>query len=114
MVLSQAIRSIVAHHGTYVSVVRGAKVTQPVVSLALHQRLVAKTPAVERLFEYLNIEPQVGDAPTGDAATSIEADGRTHRLLGMLEGLSDGSKEGDERLATVLAALRGFRPEDAC
>ena len=112
--LSQAIRATVSHQGNYTAVVAGAKVAQPVVSLALHQRLVARTPAVERLFEYFGISTEAGNAlPPATAENSEERGRRAQRLAGMLDGLSDGTKEADERLATILAALRGFIPGDA-
>jgi hypothetical protein len=112
--LSQAIRSIVVHEGSYVSVVCGAQVSQPVVSLALHQRLVVKTPSVIRLFEYLGIGRLTsGTAQIDEPAMLTGKVDRVRRLVGMLEGLSDGSREADERLATVLAALQGFLPMDA-
>lgn len=107
--LSLAIRSIVVLEGSYVSVVRGARVRQPLVSLALHQRLVVKTPAVERLFEYLGIEGRADAAVTTDAGELPGGrDIRASKLVGMLEGLSDGSKAADNRLAAILAALRAF------
>jgi hypothetical protein len=112
--LSQAIRATVSHEGNYTSVVAGAKVAQPVVSLALHQRLVVRTPAVKRLFEYFGISAEPRNGVTGAAAeNSDERSLRALRLAGMLEGLSDGTKEADERLATILAALRGFIPGHA-
>jgi len=110
--LSQAIRSVMVRQGSYVSVVQGARVPQPVVSLALHGRLVARTPSVERLFEYLGIAPGGSGASSTLGDASPNDDARIRRLVGMLRGLSDGSKEADDRLAAVLAALQGFRPLD--
>lgn len=112
--LSQAIRATVSHQGNYTAVVAGAKVAQSVVSLALHQRLVVRTPAVERLFEYFGISAELRNGVAGASAqSSDERSLRALRLAGMLDGLSDGTKEADERLATILAALRGFIPGHA-
>jgi hypothetical protein len=114
--LSQAIRATILREGGYSSIVRGAQVRQPVVSLALHRRLIVRTENVERLFEYL--QPNMSDVRT--AALPDEADGdavsdghsgsviRRERLLGLLANLSDGSDAEDERLASVLAALCNF------
>lgn len=109
--LSQAIRATVILEGSYSSVVREAAVRQPVVSQALHRRLVVRTEAVDRLFEYLL--PNLSFSKTLDAAEkSSGGDGsapaRRERLLGMLDQLSDGSGAADDRLASVLAALGAF------
>lgn len=107
--LSQAIRSVVLHEGNYRSVVRGAGVSQPQVSLALHRRLIARTATVERLFEYLQVRVPTGKEPPSDAKTTDnEIYARNERLVGLLGSLSDGSQEADDRLAVVLAALQGF------
>ena len=104
--LSQAIRAIVVNEGNYASIVRGAGVRQPLVSLALHRRLVVRTAHVDRLFEFLNLtRSRMREV---DAAFETDEEGRTKLLLGLLVGLSDGSAASDERLAAVLAALKGF------
>jgi hypothetical protein len=115
--LSQAIRATMLREGGYSSIVRGAEVRQPVVSLALHRRLVVRTENVDRLFEYLR--PNMADATKaaaepaeafGDTAAGVPPGGvnRRERLLGLLANLSDGSDAADERLASVLAALGNF------
>lgn len=115
--LSQAIRATVLREGGYGSIVRGAEVRQPLVSLALHRRLVVRTENVDRLFEYLQLN--VSDTTAAPAKQDDNADGRAankpssrssrrERLLGLLANLSDGSDAGDERLASVLAALSNF------
>jgi hypothetical protein len=115
--LSQAIRATILREGGYGSIVRGTGIRQPLVSLALHRRLVVRTENVDRLFEYL--QPNMSDvmsaaAETDDTAAGRpagKASGRTsqrERLLGLLANLSDGSDAEDERLASVLAALSNF------
>jgi hypothetical protein len=109
--LSQAIREVVISKGNYSSIARETAVRQPVVSHALHRRLVVRTPAVDRLFEYLlpNSDPsslsnQGGKSVGGDEAVPE----RRERLIGLLDRLSDGTDAADERLASVLAALGAF------
>lgn len=64
---------------------------------------------MESLFEYFGISAEPRNGVAGAAAeNSDERSLRALRLAGMLDGLSDGTKEADERLATILAALRGF------
>src|SRR4051812_386800 len=94
--LSQAIQRYIFEHGGYASLVRNAEVRQPVVSLALHRRLVTRTDAVKRLFEFLKI---VGPASAPEKADERD---REQHLLGLLVGLSDGSALADRRLETVL------------
>lgn len=108
--LSQAIRAIVISEGNYGSIVREAAVRQPVVSQALHRRLVVRTEAVDRLFEYLLPNSSASIASGADEKLTDDrvAPVRRERLLGMLEQLSDGSNAADERLASVLAALGAF------
>jgi len=101
--LAQAIRAVVLTEGGYASVVRNCRVRQPVVSLALHRRLVMRTDSVDRLFEYL--KPQGGADEPQDENRPHD---RRERLLGLLANLSDGSDVEDERLSTILAAIESF------
>lgn len=115
MALSQAIQAVVISKGDYSSVVKGARVRQPVVSLALHQRLVVRTKAVERLFEFLRLSrPSRGKhrRPPQARAAPLDDSTRKERLLGLLDGLSDGSEAADRRLAGMLAALHQFSSTD--
>lgn len=109
--LSQAIRETVISQGNYSSIVREAAVRQPVVSHALHRRLVVRTEAVNRLFEYLlpNWSPSpVQDQDGTPTQGEEEAARRRERLIGMLDRLSDGSDGAEDRLASVLAAIGAF------
>lgn len=101
--LAQAIRAVVVAEGGYASVVRNSGVRQPVVSLALHRRLIMRTDNVERLFEYL--KPKAG---AGEPKDEVRSHDRRERLLGLLANLSDGSDVEDERLSNVLAAIESF------
>jgi hypothetical protein len=109
--LAQAIRTVVLREGGYGSVVRKTGVRQPLVSMALHQRLVVRTAMVERLFEFLNVKvPERGQGEELDQADlqGGKKEDVTGKLLGLLSGLSDGSRAADERLAALLAALKDF------
>ncbi|WP_019832407.1 hypothetical protein [Sphingomonas sp. PR090111-T3T-6A] len=108
--LSQAIRKTVISQGNYSSIVRETAVRQPVVSQALHRRLVVRTQAVDRLFEYLlpNSSPSPASDQDDKSAADEDALRRRERLIGMLDRLSDGSDEADDRLASILAALGVF------
>lgn len=101
--LAQAIRAVALAEGDYASVVRNSGVRQPVVSMALHRRLVMRTENVDRLFEYLR--PKAG---AGEPQEEVRPYERRERLLGMLANLSDGSDLEDERLSTILAAIESF------
>ena len=106
--LSQAIRETVISEGNYSSIVRGAAVRQPVVSQALHKRLVVRTEAVDRLFEYLLPKSKRSAASRPDERSAVDEEWRRERLIGMLDRLSDGSGAADARLASILAALGAF------
>lgn len=102
--LAQAIRAVVLTEGGYASIVRNSGVRQPLVSQALHRRLIVRTKNVERLFEYLDLSVAEPSANLAHAS----AEDRRERLLGLLANLSDGSDVEDERLSNVLAALNTF------
>ena len=101
--LSNAILAVVQREGGYGRIVSETGLRQPLVSLALHRRLVTRTDSVRRLFEYLAIS-------RGAEQRSEQDDGaeREQRLLGLLAGLSDGSIDADQRLEAMLAALNQF------
>ena len=83
----------------------GAGVKQPMVSLAMHGSLIAKTANIEKLFEYLRRMPDV--APAWDKDTVPPP---APRLADVLAKLSDGSPDGDARLANLLEAVAALRP----
>jgi hypothetical protein len=109
--LSQAIRETVARDGNYASIVNGAEVRQPLVSLALHRRLVMRTDSVERLFEYLHL-PMAGSTKylltAGEASQEIGRRSRAERvehLLDLLDRFGGDPAATDETMASVLATL---------
>jgi hypothetical protein len=107
--LSLAIRATVQRDGHYGAVVHGSGVPQPVVSLALHRRLVMRTEKVERLFEYLRPPPD-GEPATEVQARRIE---RVGKILDLVDGLG-GSQASDENISALFAALSNlFRPDES-
>jgi len=107
--LSQAIRATVLRDGHYGAVVAGAKVPQPLVSLALHQRLVMKTEKVARLFEYL--QPAIESEPAVEVLANRSK--RIGRVLDLVDGLGSGPAS-DENIAALFAALSNlFRSQQA-
>ena len=111
-VLSQAIRAEGLRDGSYAAVVAGADVRQPVVSLALHRRLVMRTDAVDRLFKYLRISGECHEQVSDHGDPTPELRARVEALVGLLDPLRDGSEDVDERLANLLAALAQFANRD--
>ena len=101
--LSNAILTVVQREGGYGRVVSETGLRQPLVSLALHRRLVTRTDGVVRLFEYLAIDRRSEQRSEQDDGAD-----REQRLLGLLAGLSDGSFDADQRLEAMLAALNQF------
>ncbi|MEG9504098.1 MAG: hypothetical protein MIN69_19935 [Methylorubrum extorquens] len=82
-----------------------AGVRQPMVSLAMRGSLIEKTESVTSLFEYLSRSVEV---PPRDERISRTLD---PRLADALARLSDGSPDGDARLASVLEAIAALRPD---
>ena len=91
----------------------GAVVPQPLVSLALHGRLVLRTAAVDRLFEYLGIRPeQSEDAEAIDLAQPTDRpERRIGAIMRLATSLSDGSDAADRRLSSLLQAIGEFAAE---
>jgi len=110
--LSRAIAARRLTDGNYAEIIAGAKVRQPVVSLALHRRLVLRTESVDRLFEYLGVDVA---APAANGAADALVPGLPDQGMGSLmqlvAALSDGSDGGDHRLASLLKAIRDFASE---
>jgi hypothetical protein len=101
LALSQAIRATVQRDGNYGAIVRGAGVSQPFVSLALHRRLVVKTEKIGRLFEYLQLS--VDSEPAVDK--EVERAERIERLLTLVDGLGASNGASHERICALFAAL---------
>lgn len=113
--LSRAIAGRIAVTGTYADIYRELKIRQPVVSLALHQRLVTRTATVRRLFEYLNIQADEPvddiepDASDGRPAVSHTTEERIPaEALEAVMRLSDGTPQQDGELIELLMAIRRF------
>ncbi len=119
--LSPGLAARALRDGNYASIAVGANVRQPIVSMALHQRLVVRTTAVTRLFEYLGIEagdPEIerqlvggSDAKADQSENSSKDDTGGERFVDLVDAvrtLSDGSDEQDIRLVEFLSALRRF------
>ncbi|MRI57130.1 hypothetical protein D8770_24710 [Methylobacterium sp. DB1607] len=101
------LRSLLLRHleqgRTLTEIARAAGVSQPLASKAKEGRLVAETARVTKLFEFLSagVAPmRVAPYETGDACDEL---GQALRLL------TDGSVEGDLRLAEMLQAIAKVR-----
>ena len=81
-----------------------AGVSQPLVSQAMAGRLVAETQKVTRLFEYL-----VAGGPLPPTWNDMAESDASPRLRDALTMLTDGSPDGDLRLARLLDAIAAIR-----
>lgn len=84
-----------------------AGVRQPLVSLAGKGRLVGRTPNVDKLFEYLRVSATDAARPAPPRTVPRDLD---PRLVEALARLSDGSADGNARLAGLLEAIAAMRP----
>ncbi|WP_298687613.1 hypothetical protein [uncultured Sphingomonas sp.] len=105
--LSRAIAARRISDGSYSKIIEGAAVSQPVVSLAAHRRLALRTEPVDRLFEFLEIQPDDHDA----MEAADDAEQRMGAIMRLAASLSNGTDVADRRLVALLQAIGKFVAE---